>query len=384
MRESSGERKGFYGWLSHSLERRSSWVIVGTVVITLLLLLPFFLMAPTENASDSPTGSAIVRLEEQIEDTFSQEIYWMLFIMEGREGDMLTRENLLELYRNEQALKASPLSPFLYHRYMESVGTIAEGVYSIADAVDRALVVQSGGAVDLEKATQGQVDQAVESLLDGSMGEDLDEWLSVKTDRGENGWISPAVFCFVLADDEKVREEYAASVGQDYSGDIALEHFGRAVREIVRGQERGYRTWSVAIDLELEIQDEGRISFVMTVVALFLIAVLLLIIFRSWLITLVTTTGLGMLIVWLRGFSNLIGLKSSMTLDLIVPIAIVVLGVDYAIQALFRYREERDKGKPPGLAIGDSTYGVGRAKSVFLVNVSYFHAYLRAITEMAL
>ncbi|MBT4512446.1 MAG: MMPL family transporter, partial [Chloroflexi bacterium] len=46
---------------------------------------------------------------------------------------------------------------------------------------------------------------------------------------------------------------------------------------------------------------------------------------------------------------------------LIVPITIVVLGVDYAIQALFRYRQERDKGFKPPEALGNSTYRVGRA-----------------------
>ena len=361
MSESGNNRKGFYGWLSNTLERRSSWVIVGTIAITILLLLPLSMMAPTESASDNPSGSKVVKLQDKIDDTFSSEVYFMGFLAEARDGDMLTQENLYALYQNEEALRASALSPFLYSRYVETAGTTVEGVDSWADSVNKVLILQSGGAVDLSKATDLQVKLAVDYLLNDPITEELGDWLSIKAYRGEDGWTSPAIIFLVMADDELVKEEYPASIGQDYSEIIALEHFGRDVQEILRGEELNYQAWGIAIDMNLEVADEGRISMIMTVVAMLLIALLLLIIFRSWLITLVTTAGLGMLIIWLKGFSNLIGLKSSMILDLIVPIAIIVLGVDYAIQAVFRYREVRDKGKPPRQALGESTYGVGRA-----------------------
>ena len=83
--------------------------------------------------------------------------------------------------------------------------------------------------------------------------------------------------------------------------------------------------------------------------------------FKSAQVTVLTLIGLGMLIIWLKGFSNLIGLKSSLTLDIIVPIAILVLGVDYAIHALHRYREEQEKGAEPGNALRKGIIGVGGA-----------------------
>jgi len=119
--------------------------------------------------------------------------------------------------------------------------------------------------------------------------------------------------------------------------------------------------WGIFIDMNLEVADEGRISGPMLIAAIVLILLIVTVIFRSVLITLVSGVGLGMVIIWLRGFSNLIGLKSSITLDLIVPIAILVLGIDYAIHAIFRYREEKGKGSPPRQALGNSTYGVGSA-----------------------
>lgn len=366
MRNPGEGRKGFYGWLANNIERRSSWLIVGTLAITLLLFLPLLLMQPTEIASDNPTGSDVVKWNEEIKDEFPSEVYVMPFIVEAGDGDMLTQQNLYELYQNEQALRDSSLSPFLYRRYNEVSGVTLEGVYSIADSVNTALMLASQGMVDLSNATDLQVKQAVDYILNDPFTEGMEIELSVEAtyEEGPGGvklWTSPALLFAVESDRERVQEEYPASLGQEYSDQLALEHFGRDVQSTLRGDEQGYQLWGVFIDMNLEIADEGQISGVMLIAAVGLILIIITVIFRSWLITLVSGIGLGMLIIWLKGFSNLIGLKSSLTLDIIVPVAILVLGIDYAIHALFRYREEVEKGNQPRQALGLSTYGVGSA-----------------------
>jgi predicted RND superfamily exporter protein len=95
--------------------------------------------------------------------------------------------------------------------------------------------------------------------------------------------------------------------------------------------------------------------------AVALILLIITLIFRSFILTLISGIGLGMVIVWLKGFSNLIGLNSSIILDLIVPIAVLVLGIDYTIHAVFRYREEKAKDNMSRPALGRSTYRVGGA-----------------------
>jgi predicted RND superfamily exporter protein len=359
-------RKGFYSWLASILERRSPWLIAGTIVITLLLVFPLLQMKPTETASDNPTGSDVVRWSEEIQDKFPSEVYTLPFIVEAREGDMLTQKNLYELFQNEQALRESPLSPFLYRRYNEVAGVTLEGVYSIADSVNTVILHASRGMVDLSNATDLQVKQAVDYVLNNPVTESMEIELSVKAnyEEGSGGvklWKSPALLFTVECDREQVKQEYPASVGQDYSDDLALEHFGRDVQRLLRGEEESYQLWGVYIDMYLEIDDESQISGVMLMAALLLMLILITIIFRSWLITLLSGAGLGMLIIWLKGSSNIIGLKSSIILDLVVPIAILVLGINYAIHALFWYREEIEKGKEPRRALGASTYGVGSA-----------------------
>ncbi len=361
MSMDSGKRPGLYGWISNTLERYPSLVIMGTLLITAWFIIPLLHMAPTENASDNPTGDPVVQLYDKVDDTFPSEVFWMPFIAEAGDGDILTRDSLYELYRREQELRESALAPFLYDRYLETAGVTVEGVYSLADAVNSALLLSSGGSVELSNATDAHVKQAIASLLGDTATEGFRDDLSVKAECGSDGWTSPALIFFIMADEAKVREDYPRTAGMDYSGDIVLEHFGRAVQDVLRGDEKEYELWGIGIDLNLEIEDESGIAAILTAIAMALISILILFIFRSWFITLVTTAGLGMLIIWLKGFSNLVGLKGSLTLDLIVPIAIVVLGVDYAIQALFRYREEAEKGKPPAAALGSSSHMVSRA-----------------------
>lgn len=355
------EKTGFYGWLAYTLEHHPRWVIAVTVLITLLLLLPIGFMAPKEKASDNPTGNSVVKLWDHIEDTFSEELLFIGFIVEAKDGDMLTRENLYELYQREQALRESELNEYLYKRYDESAGTAINGTFTLADAVSKVIDLSD------ESITDEDVKNAIDIILALPTAEGLIESLSSQRQQTENGWTSPVMIVYVYCDDEKILREYLSSGNDDPASVrtekkvLARENFSRKMQDIMRDSAQVNETWGIAIDLNLEIEDEGAVSFMLLFVAMVLIAILLLVIFRSWMIMLVTTVGLTMLIVWLKGFANLIGLKSSVTLELIVPITIVVLGVDYAIQALFRYRQEKDKGLAPSQAIGSSTFRVGRA-----------------------
>ncbi|MBN1290157.1 MAG: MMPL family transporter [Actinobacteria bacterium] len=351
----------FFTWLGNFLERRSTWIIVTVLLITALLVIPLLLMSPTESASENPSGSEVVKLQDEISDKFTQEIFYMGYIIQARDGDMLTRDNLVELFKNEQKLRESDLGSFLETRYNPDTGWTTQGASSIADHLNYGISDHTGGAYDLSSANDSMIKQAVGIMLDDPSLQGLGSGISVKAEKGEDGWTSPVVFITVIANDEKVTDEYTAADGESYEGELAREHFARDVQTILNGGQDNYEALGIAIDLDLEIQDESSIAGMMIMVAMLLIAILMLVIFRSFLITLITTLGLGMLIVWLKGFSNLAGLKSSMILDLIVPISILVLGIEYAIQSLFRYREEIERGKSPDRALRDSTSAVGAA-----------------------
>ena len=136
------------------------------------------------------------------------------------------------------------------------------------------------------------------------------------------------------------------------------EHFGRNVQTILRGEERNYRLWGVAVDPNLESQDEGRTTVPFIIATVLAVLVVIGISLRSGRAVLLSAIGLVILIVWLKGISNLVGLKAGLVVELIVPIAMISLGVDFAIHALHRYREERGNGLGPRLALRVGFAGV--------------------------
>ena len=171
-------------------------------------------------------------------------------------------------------------------------------------------------------------------------------------------WRSPAIMNFVIADNGKLGGgAQTINVGGDETV-VQKEHFGRNVQRILRGEERNYRLWGVAVDPNLESQDEGRTTVPFIIATVLAVLVVVGISLRSWRAVFLLAMGLAMLIVWLKGISNLIGLKAGLVVELIVPIAMISLGVDFAIHALHRYREERGKGLGPRPALRVGFAGV--------------------------
>ncbi len=358
--------RNFYHWLGDSLRNHSNIFVIIISVITLLFLFPLFWMQPTETASDNPSDNNAVIWYEEVNQTFPSKVYSLVFIFEAENGDMLTQANLYELLQKEADLKNSVMSPFLYESINGNTGTVANGVYSLADAVNSLLILQSGNAIDLSNATDLQVKQAAFAIFSNPNTAALQQSLSIKATYEETAdgirlWNSPALTVVVNTDKADIINDYAATTGKSYSGDLVPEYFGRDVLDLFRSQQDVFNVWGINIDLQLEIKDQGSINIPMLVAAIIIIMLIVAVFFRSFLITLICGGGLLMVLIWLNGFSNLVGIKNSTIVDLIVPIVVLVLGIDYAIHSIYRYREERRKGYPPEQALGNSTRRVGNA-----------------------
>ena len=79
---------------------------------------------------------------------------------------------------------------------------------------------------------------------------------------------------------------------------------------------------------------------------------------RSYWAMALTGAGLGILMIWLKGISNLAGIKGGLVIELIVPIAMISLGVDFAVHAIRRYQEEKTLGYTPDQALKIGLTGV--------------------------
>ena len=118
-----------------SLERRSGWIIVAFISITLLLLIPLVALATDDEYAGEP-GGEVFDLRDEINDRFAPSIHASFFLVESRDGDILTQAPLLELYRNEDALrqadgrgelrpKGLPAQPYLFQGFAGLGSTVS-------------------------------------------------------------------------------------------------------------------------------------------------------------------------------------------------------------------------------------------------------------------
>jgi predicted RND superfamily exporter protein len=358
------------------LGRRSGLIILSTLVVTLLLVIPLLAMAPDEQASADPSGE-VFELRAAIDNSFEPLLHITPFIAESRDGDILTQAGLWELYQNTQHLLRAdaigelapdglPAQSYLYSTYDIDSNRPVAGVTTIADVVQQVLTSDPRLNTTLELASNEQVKLAVHRILSDPNTAGLADTLSVKA-QGERRvvegveieyWTSPALRFLVLADNEKLG---GGSLNIGIGGGETILHkegFSRNVQRILRGDQQSYRLWGIAIDANLESAEEGQVAgmFIMfTVIAAVLIVGLSL---RSYWAMALTGAGLSILMIWLKGFSNLAGIKGGLVIELIVPIAMISLGVDFAVHALRRYQEEKALGYAPARALQIGLAGV--------------------------
>ena len=376
MRKGSSARSPLSARAGNFLERNSGKVISVAVALTLLLCIPLLIMGTDEQASSDPAGE-IFDLRDDISDRFAPRVHGAFFIAESGTGDILTQASLWELYRNEQRLREEdqkgemapeglPRQPYLYEAFDIDAGRPFLGVYSLADAVADVMLADPRFGATLETATDEQVKLAVHQLFSNPSTSGLKESLSIKA-QGERRvvggneieyWTSPALVFNVLADNDKLG---GGTLEVGVGGGEAVqdkEEFSRNVQQTLRGDELNFNLWGIAIDANLEGDSEGQTAglFIMfTVIAVVLVAGLSL---RSYWAVALTGAGLGAIIIWLKGISNLMGLKEGLVIDLIVPIAMISLGVDFALHSLRRYQEEKRRGLAPSMALRVGFAGV--------------------------
>ena len=352
--------------VADTLDRRSGWFLLAVAVITGLLAVPMVLMAPEETASDSP-GGPVYDLEDSFTSRLPSRFHGSFFMIEARDGDVLTGPVLAELRRNSQTLRATdtagklqppglPAQPYLFNGYDPDRQEPVIGIFTLADAVSL--------LVDLEEASDERVKAAVVRVLSDPRSQRMGD-LVYGLDR--DAWTAPAMGVFIAADNEKLGGG-AHRIGT--TGDPATlnkEHFSRAVQAVLRGDQEHYQLWGVAIDAGLEIEDEVGTAVPFIMATFLMVLVVVGISLRSWRVVLLTAVGLAFMIIWLKGLSNLVGLNSSTTLDFIVPIAMISLGADFVIHAVNRYREERRLVADPRLAFRIGLAGVVGALALAMV-----------------
>lgn len=342
-------RKGLrlYEWIS-----RHAWPLSGALVILAVVLAGLFpVLADEGEPSFDPKGE-IYETRDRVQDTFSTSspIRSVSFIIESADGgNVLTRDALLELKRNQDAVLAdSESQQHLATSFDRDLGMTVSGMFSIANAVDDAL---PGG---LESATDSDVKAALAGLLaDDAPTSSLRFLLSTTattrtpTTIGEETlvvWESEAFFARLLYDfgtfdPDQIQESFGDDTNLD------AERWLRDVQITLRGDEESMTAIGLAMDFGLvaEEQQSSAGPYIFYAVAFILIFVGALL--RSYWAAMLVGAGLGVTMMGYNGINALLGLKTgSPLLIMIVPIALISFGVDFFIHGSGRAREMQVEG----------------------------------------
>ena len=145
-----------------------------------------------------------------------------------------------------------------------------------------------------------------------------------------------------------------STVGLRDTGDDRIAEAERAVNDLALGSEGPLRVSSlspVVVEDEYKEATESGMGPLIGL-ALVLIAALILLFLRTLSDLLITLTGLIVSLVWIIGAEGWLGpegldwIGPPSSLSVMVPIIVISLTVDYAIQAVSHYREQRREGEP--------------------------------------
>ena len=234
--------------------------------------------------------------------------------------------------------------------YIDSeTGASVNGLLTIADIVNEILNNNPNFNKSLSEASNEEVKEVLSVILGNDDFTEVGRNISVHSSiskRNINGkeidwWTSPAITIAVLADNESLG---GGSQRVALSGDKATidkEKFNTKVLELLKKELPELNVWGVAIDVNLEGERQGFSSALfITLTVIAAIAVVGFSLRSYWAVVLIGI-GLSILMIWLKGFSYLLGLKGGLVADMIVPIAMISLGVDFGVHAIRRYQEEK-------------------------------------------
>jgi len=345
-RESRGYR--LFEWINGHVAALAAAVLVASVVLAVLSPV----VADDGEPSFDPSGE-IYDTAERVDDVFatSSPLRSALYLVEAPDGgDALSREALLELQQNQEALLSDEESQeHLAALFNRDLGIAVEGVYSIADAVDDALPAGLEGATDAEvKVALGEL------LADDAPTNGLRFLLSTTSTTRDptmvDGqdvvvWESPAFYAFVAYDIDSFDSATADSFGDE--SNLDAERWLRDVQTILRGDEEAVTAIGIFIDVGLVGEEQGAAAAPYIFGAIAFVLIIAGSLLRSYWAGMLVGAGLGVVMMSYNGINALIGLKTgSPLLIMIVPISLISFGVDFFIHGSGRTREEQVDGVP--------------------------------------
>ncbi len=370
--------RAFFSWVG-----RHVWILAAVIIVASAGLgMAGVMIRAADDNPESPRfdpGGEIYDTYERADELFdpATEVVTSVFFVEAKDaagGDALTRDALLEFVTNAGGLEDDPEAQrHLTSTFDNDLGRPIDPVLSIAHAVDDLLPGGLAGADDADvKLTLAELldDESSGSALRTTLSQLTTSTVEEVNGRSVTVWRSPAFMAKIAYQRESFEIDHPDSTDVDlveYEYAIEGESWLRDVQGILRGDQRQVSVLGLAIDGYLTDEEQSAAAAPFIFGAIVLIVLLVGALVRSYWASAVVAVGLSATFLAYNGVVVLVGLKDSILLTFIIPIAVLSFGVDFFIHGFGRCREEQASGRSPTAAY---PFGMAAVASAVLLAVS--------------
>ena len=324
-----------FGWQARLIRTSPKRVLAVLGVVTLALLAGFLVQDPPEGPVDStgiflPAGSDLAAATDAIRESFPAAADLRVIQILAR-GDVLAADSLRATKDLQIAISSDPaVEPFL----------VAEPLYGYVQLIELA-AAEAG--LSLATVTDSQISLGLARLASDPQRAELHDLLERFIARDAAGEPMAGLSLIIL-------DDAGDALGQE--------------RAQLRAHEIAESTGGTLLDTSIitlaksdaeakEARDRNLV--VVTLIALAVIVALLAVFYRTQSDVHITMAGLGMTILWTLGAQAWLSPGGAGIVDpdnillTLVPVLLISLSVDYALQITGRYREalRTDGGRPP-------------------------------------
>ena len=375
--------------------RHPQFSVAAVLSVTALMLFSIYSngIATQFNEDSFQPDIEVVNTYREIGSNFTGQ-YTVEVLARAGDGNLLDRESLTDIFALEEVLLANATicSHLRNPQYPEgniiSLPTTLAATRIAAEAtlqgrgedwllyhpynitqMRRALLGQnitihgSGGAVNLSFFyTPDNVQQSIRMLAMNPLGSQAIEYISrtLTTDFNASAQNLTAAGCVVLI-----------FLDPETPDRLGLEKIIDAIVRDMQPQQVTFTTIGGDLINEEILAASNRSIQLLMPLAMLMIIVVLLIVYRTLSDTLISLLALAFSIIWMYGFGAALGFEFN-PMTTAIPILLIGLGIDYGIHLTMRYREEGDREKQDRVRVTLATVGT----ALFIATLTTMVAFL--------
>ncbi|MCY3889760.1 MAG: MMPL family transporter, partial [bacterium] len=326
--------QGMFRWQARTIQRSPQLVLLVLGAVTLALLAGFLVRDRPEGPIDStgiflPADSDLADATDAIRESFPAAADLRVVQILAK-GDVLTADSLRTVNDLQTAIISDPeIAPFL----------VNDPLYGYVQLLELAA---ADVGLSLETLTDAQVSLGLAQLAQDPERAELNDLLGRFVARGGDG--APiAGLSLVILDDvgDALGQEAAQLRAHEIADSFDTASLDVTIITLAKSDAEGK-----------DAREENLL--ILTVIALAVIVVLLALFYRTQSDVHITMLGLGMTILWTFGALSWLSPGGVGIVDpdnillTLVPVLLISLSVDYALQIVGRYREALREGNEGG------------------------------------